>query len=106
MLRFPSIFRKLICFGLKLTGNSRIWNAIRTLKTMERPELEALMKRHLDLHIKMKEQWDELGINAVIMPNYPIPAFTSSNVEQVGSFRDYQILWSLLHYPCGVVPVT
>ena len=66
MLRSPPIFRKLICFVLKITGNSRIWNAIRTLKTMERPELEALMKKHLDLQIKMKEQWDELAIDAVI----------------------------------------
>ena len=54
----------------------------------------------------MKTKWDELGIQALIMPNYPIPAFRSSNVDQLGNFREYQLIWSLLHYPAGVLPVT
>ena len=55
MFSFPSVLRKLVFFGLKLTGNSRIWNAIRTLKVMGRVELEGLLRKHLELQIKMKE---------------------------------------------------
>jgi hypothetical protein len=40
------------------------------------------------------------------MPNYPIPAFESASVDKLGNFREYQLIWSLLHYPAGVVPVT
>ena len=40
------------------------------------------------------------------MPNYPIPAFRSTNVDELGNFREYQLIWSLLHYPAGVIPVT
>ncbi len=40
------------------------------------------------------------------MPNYPVPAFISENINELGSFREYQLIWSVLHYPAGVVPVT
>ena len=64
------------------------------------------MVKQIQLVKEMKEKWEALGIDALIMPNYPHPAFKSSSVDQVGSIRDYQLLWSVLHYPAGVVPVT
>lgn len=106
MLLYPWVFRALLSVGLKATGNKRIWEAVKSLRVQTRQELEALMKKHVQLQLKMKETWDNLGIEGLIMPNYPIPAFQSANVEHLGAFRDYQIAWSLLHYPCGVVPVT
>jgi len=27
-------------------------------------------------------------------------------VSELGNFREYQLIWSLLHYPAGVIPVT
>ena len=106
MLRYPWPFRALLRIGFKLTGNGRIWDSVKSLKVLETKELDELMKRLTALQLHMKDKWEALGIEAVIMPNYPIPAFTSANVEQVGSFRDYQIIWSLLHYPAGALPIT
>lgn len=54
----------------------------------------------------MKAKWEQLGIDAVIMPNHPIPAFKGENAAQLGAFRDYQLIWSVLHYAAGTVPVT
>jgi len=54
----------------------------------------------------MKAKWEELGIDAIIMPSYPIPAFKSQSAPDLGAFRDYQVLWSVLHYPAGVIPIT
>ncbi len=54
----------------------------------------------------MKAKWDALGIDALIMPNYPIPAFKSTAAGDLGGFLEYQLIWSVLHYPCGVLPVT
>jgi fatty acid amide hydrolase len=54
----------------------------------------------------MKAKWEELGIDAVIMPNYPIPAFKDENVDKVGAIREYQLIWSVIDYPAGVVPIT
>ena len=65
-----------------------------------------MMYRQSLLVKSMKQKWEELGIQALVMPNYPIPAFESSSVDKLGNFREYQLIWSLLHYPAGVVPVT
>lgn len=40
------------------------------------------------------------------MPNHPIPAFKAADAKSVGTLRDYQIMWSVLHYPAGTVPMT
>ena len=54
----------------------------------------------------MKKRWEDLGIEALIMPNYPIPAFKTEAMKDLGAFRDYQVLWNVLHYPSGVIPIT
>lgn len=72
---------------------------------MNQDELDDMMKLQLKLYQDMKTKWDELGIDAVIMPNHPIPTFRASNVNKVGILRDYQTVWSVLHYPAGVVPL-
>jgi len=64
------------------------------------------MYRQTLLVKSMKSKWEDLGIEALIMPNYPVPAFKDQNVDHLGNFREYQLIWSLLHYPAGVVPVT
>jgi hypothetical protein len=53
----------------------------------------------------MFDLWKDSNIDALVMPNYPIPAFKEENVGTVGAIRDYQFLWSLIHYPAGCVPV-
>lgn len=40
------------------------------------------------------------------MPNYPIPSFKDENFDNLGSIREYQLIWSVIDYPAGVVPVT
>ena len=37
--------------------------------------LHELMYRQTLLVKSMKAKWEELGIEALIMPNYPVPAF-------------------------------
>jgi hypothetical protein len=37
----------------------------------------------------MHKVWNDLDIDAVVMPNYPIPAFKEENVAEVGAIRDY-----------------
>ncbi len=40
------------------------------------------------------------------MPVFPTPAFQAKNEGDMGIFLDYTALWSILHYPQGVVPIT
>ena len=54
----------------------------------------------------MAKKWDELGIDALIMPPYLSTAFKVENAEDMGSFLDYIAPWMILHYPCGIIPIT
>jgi fatty acid amide hydrolase len=91
---------------LKVTGNKRIVENVRCMKPMKGYEVDELMHRQKDLYMEMKEKWESLGISALITPNFPTPAFKDTNVNRIGMLRDYQFIWSILHYPAGVVPVT
>ena len=54
----------------------------------------------------MRKRWDDLGIQAVIAPIYPHCAFKTSNSIVSNCFLDYSIVWNLLHYPVGFIPIT
>ena len=47
-----------------------------------------------------------MGISAVICPNYVSCAFKAENSAELGALLIHTLIWSLIHYPCGVVPVT
>ena len=73
---------------------------------MRQSYLHELIYRQSLVVKSMKQKWDKLGIQALVMPTYPIPAFSTGNVEKLANFTEYLFPWSLLHYPAGVVPVT
>ena len=54
----------------------------------------------------MKAQWEATGIKALILPTFIGNAFKHENAPLIGAIFDYCILWNVVHYPCGVVPVT
>lgn len=58
------------------------------------------------LHKWMREFFKKNQIDAILMPIFPSHAYKIKNVVEVGNMLDYSILWNVLHYPCGVVPVT
>ena len=42
----------------------------------------------------------------MIVPPYPINAFKTENVADLSGFFDYMAVFTLTHYPVGVMPVT
>ena len=64
------------------------------------------MVKQRDFCEHMHKRWTTLGIEALIVPPYPITAFKSVNAEHVGNFNDYLTCFTLTHYPLGIVPVT
>jgi len=54
----------------------------------------------------MHKRWTSQGIEALIVPTYPIASFKHANSEHVGNFNDYLTCFTLTHYPLGIVPVT
>ena len=106
LLSYGSLFRFMFKSVLSLTGNKRMREGIEPLRLVSNKVLEACMLRQIQLQRDMWQRWNQLGIDAVVMPNYPIPAFKEENVTMVGAIRDYQFMWSLFHYPAGSVPIT
>lgn len=47
-----------------------------------------------------------MEIDAVICPSYLSCAFKHENADDLGALLHHTALWNLLHFPCGVVPIT
>ena len=66
LYRANFLTRNLIFSLLRLTGNSRIYEAVRNIRPMSHAELDDLQKRQGKLQLKMKKLWADLGIQAVL----------------------------------------
>ncbi|CAK8674012.1 unnamed protein product [Clavelina lepadiformis] len=85
-----------ICRDIKLHGGedcsaSRLW----------RLEGEALKYKQEFLH-----QWTAAGLDAIICPPFPVVAGPKGTMDNMSTFMSYTVLYNLLNYPGGVVPVT
>ena len=99
------VLRHLIFTLLRLTGNGRVYNAVKSISPLSRGQLDNLHKRQIQLQLKMKQIWSDLGIEAILQPSYISCSFKHENSGDMGVFLDYLNFWSLLLYPVGVVPV-
>jgi len=64
------------------------------------------MKQRHDFCIEFSKKWRQSGVSAVVSPTFPHCAFPSKLADDMGLMCEYTFLWSILHYPGGVVPVT
>ena len=64
------------------------------------------MVKQREFNEHMHKRWTSQGIEALIVPTYPIASFKHANSEHVGNFNDYLTCFTLTHYPLGIVPVT
>jgi fatty acid amide hydrolase len=53
-----------------------------------------------------RERWDSMGLDAMISPAYYHSAYKNEDCDDLSFSVDYFILWNVLHYPAGIVPVT
>ena len=54
----------------------------------------------------MSKKWQDQGLTAVVAPVFPHCAFRAEDADDMGLMLEYTLFWNILHYPCGVVPVT
>ena len=45
-------------------------------------------------------------MTALVTPVYPHCAFKAEDAMDMGLMLEYTLLWNILYYPCGVIPVT
>ena len=64
------------------------------------------MKKKQEFVQQVSEKWQRTGLTAVICPTYPNCAFKKDHTFDLGGQIDYAIIWTVLDYPCGIIPVT
>lgn len=69
-------------------------------------EIDQLCIEQRDLQIRMLDRWKFAKIDALLMPAFASCAFKAKNAGDLGAMVDYVALWSVLHYPQGVLPIT
>ena len=63
-----SILRNLIKFILWITGNHRVIEGLKYGRPLSNEELKYLMLKQQDLYKRIKDKFDAVGIEAIVMP--------------------------------------
>lgn len=70
-------------------------------------EIDDTYRRKIRFEKDFKNRWETEKLDAFICPATFHCAFLSNEKENEPAFQsDYNLLWNLVHYPAGVVPVT
>ena len=86
-----------------MTGNGRLAEAYSFSRAKHSPiMMEMVLIKRLMNVFKMKERWDTLGIEAVLIPCSPVPAFKIENAEHFsvcsGALFEYASLFGSLYF--------
>ena len=73
---------------------------------MDLEEQNIFYKRRYTFCYEFSQKWQDLGISALVTPNFPHCSFKAKNADDMGLMLEYIFLWNVLNYPCGVIPVT
>lgn len=65
-----------------------------------------LVEAQIDYQQRFKRALDRDQIDVILSPACPLPSFTHGASNQLGTTGAYTILYNLLGYPAGVVPLT
>eukprot|EP00347_Sterkiella_histriomuscorum_P018941 403343571 len=106
VLKASSFTRGALKYLLRITGNQRVVDGIQNVRPMSESELDGLIMQQSQLQISMLKKWQDAGIEALLIPVFPTCSFQAKYAGDMGVFLDYVSIWSVLHYPQGVVPVT
>lgn len=69
-------------------------------------KLEKAVKKRYDLMYQFSKIWNEHGIDALVSPIVPHCAFRHENHIELSLILEYSIIWNVMGFPSGVMPVT
>lgn len=107
LLQIGSITRFFVDFVMKyFLGLGRASKNCQGFKVLSPQEFEKVMKRKREFVSQVSNKWQKTGLSALICPAYPNCAFKREHTFDLGSIIDYSIIWTVLDFPTGVLPVT
>ena len=73
---------------------------------LDEEQFEKLLRDREEFAQKFSKKWQASGITALVTPTYPHCSFKAKDAGQGGHLIRYNVLWNVLHYPAGIVPIT
>lgn len=98
---FDSLFR-LKCF---FTGYKRLAYYLKFAKEASFAEFCRIARGISEVKGEFGQYWNELGIDAIVCPIWPLVAPLHRSTVKVAHAFSYSFFWNLMDYPAGVVPV-
>lgn len=104
--KLPGPVRKIAAAFMASQGEARIDRLLQTVHERSVSEYWAIAARRAQLRLEMIQQWDRAGLDAVICPAHATPAFRHGQSRNFTLGGSYSMLYNLLNFPAGVVPIT
>jgi len=93
-------------FVSKVFGLRRMEHAIECIRPLSFEEFDKIWIQIMDFEEKIREQFRLHHIDALICPSHHHCAFKNEDAPDLQSAIYNSILWNLLAYPAGVLPIT
>ena len=102
----PEPMRVLAKTLLKSAGQPTLGNFLEYYGHTRTDQYWTLVERQIDYQDHFRQQLDRHGIDVILCPACPLPAFTHGASNDLATAGVYSILYNVLGYPAGVVPFT
>ena len=76
------------------------------LRRYKPKEIDKFNEELVEYREFIRKKWDDLKLDGLICPGVFSCAFKSENIEELGNLSDYCMLWNIVPFPAGIVPVT
>lgn len=93
-------------FILRLVGEHRVAQTANYFRPFASDEIDYMLSKKNRFAETFQQKWQDMKLDAIICPAYPLCAFKSTDTVSLGALVDYNMIWNVLHYPAGVVPIT
>ncbi len=99
--------RRVLGVGLMVAGQGRLSHLIRTTGLRTPPETQALVMRRDAYRARFEAAVAKAGVDVLICPSHALPALTHGASGDLGPAGfNYTMLYNVLGWPAGAVPVT
>ena len=102
----PNAARMLLAQGLDALGEGRTAFVLRQLGEKPVAELWRLTKAARDYRLTLLGAMADAGVDLVLCPAHATPAVPHTKSAEFLLAGSYSMLWNLVQFPAGVVPVT
>lgn len=106
MQMHPSVHRSLAWVASRVVGDPRLSMLIREMGLKPVKDLMALQGKRLRCMQEFDALWKQSGIDVLLCPPMAMPATPYESFTELNFVASYTLLWNLLDYVAGVIPVT